>query len=199
MEETTVKSNVEKLELYSDEYPFNLPLRISTFEVEAEYKKFINNCEALVRRSREYKLWRQYLVDVIGVNTCFITQERMEEVTIDIHHHIPSLYTLVSTLVNKCIEENEEFCSFDICQKAIELHFTNRVGYVALLKSMHEKFHNNKLDIPIGLVRGNYQYFLDNYTRYMDEVDLDIIQERLTMNETNVSWTRENYPVAQQG
>ena len=31
-----VKSNVEGLELYSDQYPFRLPLRIRNFENELE-------------------------------------------------------------------------------------------------------------------------------------------------------------------
>ena len=56
-----VKSNVEGLELYSDNYPFRLSLRVRNFENEAEYKKFIKNCEMNIRRSIEYKLWRNYI------------------------------------------------------------------------------------------------------------------------------------------
>ncbi len=47
-------SNIENLELYSDQYPFTLSLRTSNFESEIEYRKFVKNCELLIRRCREY-------------------------------------------------------------------------------------------------------------------------------------------------
>ena len=191
--ETEIKSNVHNMELYSDNYPFRLSLRISNFESESEYVKFIKNCEALVRRSLEYKYWRNYIIDILGIQTCVITNEKMDEVSIDVHHHVPSLYTLVSALVNECIENEKEFCSFDIAQKAIELHFTNKVGYVTLIKSMHEKFHNNYLNIPINLVKGDYQFFIDKYSKYIDDENLDTINERLSINESNCNWSRDNY------
>jgi hypothetical protein len=189
-----VKSNVEKLELYSDDIPFSLSLRIRNFENEADYKKFIRNCEAMLRKSIEYKLWRKYIVDVLGINECMITNEKMSEVTIDVHHHIPSLFTMIKGIINKYIDNEEEFCTFDITEKAIELHYKNKVGYVTILKSLHEKFHNGFLQIPIDLVKGDYNYFLKNYGDHLDEEELDTINDRLVIKETDVSWLRNEYP-----
>jgi len=194
-----IKSNTERLEIYSERHPFSLSLRISNFENEATYKKFIKNCELIVRRSLEYKEWRNYIVDVLQINECMITHERMDEVTIEVHHHVPSLYTLITALVNKCIEENLQFCTFDICQQAIELHFQNRVGYVTLLKSMHEKFHNGKLDVPISYVKGDYTYFVREYSKYLDEAELETLQARLAVNEHNCTWIRNDYQEAAAG
>lgn len=194
--ETEIKSNVSGLELYSDIHPFRLSLRIRNFENEISYKKFIHNCEILIRRCNEYKLWRNYIVDILQINSCMITHESIDQVTIDVHHHIPSLFTLVSALVNKKIEKEEDFCSFDIAQEAIELHFKNKVGYLTLLKSMHEKFHNGYLTIPISFIKGDYNYFIEKYSRYLDEADLDTIQARLAVSETNCSWSKDDYPVA---
>jgi hypothetical protein len=188
-----IDSNIETLEIYSDRHPFSLSLRISNFENEAMYKKFVKNCEMMIRRSIEYKEWRNYIVDVLQINECMITHERMTDVTIEVHHHVPSLYTLVTALVNKHIEQNEEFCTFDICQQAIELHFQNRVGYVTLLKSMHEKFHNGKLDVPINFVKGDFNYFVREYSQFLDEDALETIQARLAINEHNCSWSRDDY------
>lgn len=201
MEETKdvkVQSNVESLELYSDTYPFRLSLRMSNFENESEYKKFIKNCEMMIRRSVEYKLWRNYIVDVLQINECMITHETMEDLTIEVHHHIPSLYTLVSALVNKHIENNQEFCTFDICQQAIELHFKNKIGYTTLIKSMHEKFHNGKLSIPIAFVKGDYNHFMKEYGKYLDEDELDKIESRLAETHSNVTWSKDEYPSLQQ-
>lgn len=191
-----VKSNVKDLELYSDTFPFRLSLRIRNFENEADYKKFVKNAEMLIRRCNEYKLWRNYIIDVLQINTCMITNESVDQVTIEVHHHIPSLYTLVCALVNKKIESEEEFCSFDIAQEAIELHFKNKLGYVTLLKSMHEKFHNGFLTIPVNFVKGDYNHFISEYSKYLDEIDIDKIQARLAVNEHNVSWAKDEYPAA---
>ena len=195
----TVDSNVESLELYSDAFPFRLSLRIRNFENESDYKKFVKNCEMTIRRCVEYKLWRNYIVDVLQINECMITHERMDEVTIEVHHHVPSLFALVSALVNQCIETEKEFCTFDICQEAIELHFKNKIGYVTLLKSIHEKFHNGRLTIPIDFVKGDYTYFIREYSKYLDELDLERIESRLATNETNCTWSRDDYPALAEG
>lgn len=193
-EQIDIKSNVENLELYSDSYPFRLSLRIRNFENEASYKKFVKNCEMLVRRCSEYKLWRDYIVNVLQISNCMITNESMEQVTIEVHHHVPSLYTLVSAIVNKKIETQQEFCTFDIAQESIELHFQNKVGYVTLLKSLHEKFHNGYLDIPITYVKGDYNYFITNYSKFIDDVEIETIQSRLAINENNCLWAKDDYP-----
>lgn len=193
-----VQANVEGLELYSDNYPFRLSLRIGNFENESEYKKFVKNCEMMIRRSVEYKLWRNYIVDVLQINECMITKESMEDLTIEVHHHIPSLYTLVTALVNKHIENNETFCSFDICQESIELHYKNKIGYTTLIKSMHEKFHNGKLSIPIAFVKGDYTYFMKEYSKYLDEDELEKISTRTSSTHSNVTWSKDDYPSLQQ-
>lgn len=196
MESETIKSNVENLELYSDTYPFSLALKVNNFQSESEYKKFIRNCEAGIRRCIEYKLWRNYIIDVLQINECMITHETIADVTIDVHHHVPSLFTMVSALVNRNLDKNVKFCTFDICQEIMELHFQNKLGYVTLLKSMHEKFHNGKLDIPISFVKGDHRHFMKEFSRYLDDTDLETLEARLAMNETNVSWSRDNYPAA---
>ena len=123
----------------------------------------------------------------------------MSEVTIDVHHHVPSLCTWDTALVNKKIETNAKFCTFDICQEAIELHFKNKIGYITLLKSMHEKFHNGRLTIPISFVRGDYKYFVAEFSKYLDEEDLDTIESRMAINETNCTWSKDNYPAFAEG
>lgn len=197
--ENEIKSNVEKLQLYSDNYPFNLSLRIQTFENESEYIKFVKNCEKLVRGCLEYRLWRNYITDVLQIQSCAITEERMDQVGIEIHHHIPSLYVLIKALVNEKLDKEEPFCSFDICTKAIELHFLNKVGFLVMISSIHEKFHNGFLNIPKKLIRGDYVYFLENYSKFLDENDLENIEERLAVSDSNCNWSKDDYPSLKEG
>lgn len=194
-----IKSNSEKNELYSDDYPFNLSLRIRTFENESDYNKFIKSCEKLIRNCLEYKLWRNYITDVLQIQSCSITKERMDECSVEIHHHIPSLFMLVKSLVNQKLENDEEFCSFDICVKAIELHFQNKMGFVVIITSLHEKFHNGFLNIPKSLIRGDYRYYLENYSKYLDEDDLDTLNSRLSITEGNCNWSKDDYPAIREG
>lgn len=196
MADSKIKSNVESLELYSDQYPFSLALRIKNFENESEYKKFIRNCEKLLRSCVEYRQWKNYIIDVLGVNTCMITHERIDEVTIEVHHHLPSLFVLIQTLINKKIETTEDFSSFDIAQEAIELHFKNKIGYVTLVKTIHEKFHNGYLTVPKDIVRGDYDYFLREYSSFIDDEALEVITQRLSIDTSNCTWSRNDYLVA---
>ena len=187
-------SNVENMEIYAPNHPFRLSLRIKKFEDDKQYKSFIKKCEQLIRSSTEYKLWRNYIVDVLQHQNCDITNEVMGEVHVEIHHHVPSLFTTVMALINKHIEEENNFCTFDICQECIELHFKNKIGYCCLIKSMHEKFHNGFLKIPINLIKGDYQYFIDNYIKYLDDESADVIRERVTTNINNSKWNINEYP-----
>lgn len=192
--DTDVCSKVECLELYSESYPFRLPLRIKNFESESEFTKFIRCCERHVRSSLEYRAWKNYIIDVLGIQTCMITNERMDQVTIEVHHHLPSLFVLVKALVNRRLTKEEEFSTFDIALEAIELHFKNKVGYTTLIKSIHEKFHNGFLAIPVDYVKGDFRSFLSEYTEYIDDEDLDVITQRLSIDENNCGWARDSYP-----
>ena len=188
-----IKSNEQELELYSDEYPFRLPLRIKNFENEADFAKFVKNCEKLVRGSVEYKLWKNYIEDVLQIDSCAITNETRQDCTVEVHHHLPSLYTLISALINEKIANDQEFSTFDISLEAIKLHFLNKIGYVTLISSMHEKFHNGLLNIPLRLVHGDYKYFIEKYSKYLDESDLDVINQRLSIEDMTPKWTKEDY------
>jgi hypothetical protein len=192
----TVEANIEHLELYSEAYPLTLPLRVQTFENEAHFNKFVKNCELLVRRSNEYSSWRNYIIEILGLNTCHITDEHISEVTVEVHHHIPSLFSVVAGVINRKLNSHETFCSFEIAMNVIQLHFENRIGYTILIQSMHEKFHNGCLEIPINLVHGDYNYFIQNYGGYLENDELEKINQRLQVTSTTVNWSRNNYPTA---
>ncbi len=187
-------SDVGNLELYTESVPFRLPLRVINFENERAYMLFIKNVERMVRCSLEYKVWRHYIIDILGVNTCAITNENMVEVTIEIHHHLPPLFMIVRTLVNKYIDEEIEFCTFDIATEVIKLHFANRIGYVALISSMHEKLHNGFLDLPLSYIQGDYQWFLDTYGQWIDDADMELINLKLSHDINTITWKRGIYP-----
>lgn len=189
-----IESDLKNLELYNENYPFRLPLRIKNFENEADYKRFAKNCERTIRYSVEYKLWRRYIIDVLGINRCMITEERIDECSLEVHHHIPSLYVVVKTIINKNIEKEEKFSTFDVSLEAIKLHFQNKIGYLVMVGTLHEKLHNGFLEVPISMVKGNYNGFISEYFKYIDDEDLETINYRMSVNNSNCLWSRDNYP-----
>ena len=189
-----IKSDESNSELYSENFPFRLPLRIKSFENETEFIKFAKNCEKLIRSSLEYKDWRTYILDVLQVNTCMVTKERMDEVSVEVHHHVPSLFTLMKAVINKKLELEEAFSTFDICQETIKLLFDNKIGYLVLISSMHEKVHNGYLKIPARLIRGDFNFFIANYAKYLDDSELEVINRRLAVEDADPAWSLNNYP-----
>jgi len=189
-----ITANTSDKILFSPNYAFSLSLRIREFEDDKQFVKFIKNVESLVRKSYEFSLWRQYILEVLKVSKCAITFESKEDVSICIHHHIPSLFLLVKGVIQKYMKEEKEFCTFDIARDVIEIHYQNRLGYVPLTETMHEKFHNGKLDIPINLVQGDYLWCLSNLV--FDTYDLEEINSRLAVQSWTKfpSWWSNHYP-----
>lgn len=192
--DSIILSNIDKLELYSDDYPFTLRLGIESFENEKELFKFTKNCEKIIRLCSEYKEWREYLINILKNNYCFITHEINEEIQIEIHHHPISLFSVVKTIINKKLDINESFCTFDICSDVIKIHFLNKIGYIPLITSMHQKFHSGYLKIPINLVKGDYKLFLNEFNKYIDDCDKEVINERIAINYSDIKWQRGEYP-----
>lgn len=179
--------------LSSDDYPFDLPLRRSDFENDKEIKKFVKSCKFMIRRCPEYKEWIKYIHTVLGVYKCEITGELNNQTTVDIHHHPVSIENIVNAVVMKFLSLEKEFCSFDICSKVIELHFSNKIGYIPLVTSMHDKFHRGYLELPMDLIHGDYQYFIDNYMSFLSDDEIDVINERLSITKKNIDWEQYNW------
>lgn len=178
-EEHTIESNIVNLKL---------SLRIDDFNSEKDLEKFIKACERLVRHSPEYKLWTTYIREVLNMTICHITGESLNETSVDIHHHPFSLFMIVKGLIYKKMGNDEKFCSFDIATETIELHFKMLVPFVPLISSLHEKFHNGFLKIPMEIVYGNCDYLMKEIFPYIDPDEQNIVNERLTINRYNCGW-----------
>ena len=105
-----------------------------------------------------------------------------------------NLFTIVKCIIMDYITKQKSFCTFDICQDVINLHFQNRVGYIPLISTLHEKFHNGFLSVPIDLCYGNFRYILQNYA--IEEDDMNIIAVSLTIKSCDLKeqWIRNYYP-----
>ena len=195
-----ISSDLSMLGLLSNgEQPYSLTLRRKGFDQDKEFIKFVRNVERLVRSSGEYKEWTDYVKDVLGYCNCAVTDEKSSEVTIEIHHHPITLFLIVKSIMITKINKEIEFCTFDIAQEAIELHFTNRLGYIPLVRTLHEKYHGGFLRIPMELVHGDWMYVFNNYN--IEDIDMQLIGElaSVKLEDVKTAWSRNNYPEAING
>jgi hypothetical protein len=189
----TIISNIDTHELASIETPYTLSLRITDINSEKELKRFIRQCEGIIRKSPEYRVWTNYIRDVLGYVSCDLTKENHSQCSCDIHHHPISLYMITKAVILNYIAISKEFCSADIAVKVLELHYENRVGFISIIRSLHEKFHNGFLQLPMQLIHGDYKSFITAYGKYLEEDDLDTINGRLDINFDNCGFGPKYY------
>ncbi len=128
-------------------------------------KKFLNSVKRMVRSSYEYNEWVKFVKFTLGLDTCEFTGENAGEVTIELHHMPISMSNIIKTIFDKHMNvvSTDTVKSTDIVDEVLQLHKQNDIGYVLLCTTLHEKFHNGFLDIPIEYVKGNWQNFMNSY------------------------------------
>jgi hypothetical protein len=185
-EKSKISIQSNNLELSSDATMFTLSLKIKEFQDEKDFLKFVKSCVRIIRVTPEYRLWTDYIKDVLGVYQCAVTEELTSQVTIELHHHPFNMFMINKLVINQYLASGKEFCCLDIVQKVLELHYENKVGYIPLVSTLHEKYHNGFLNLPMELVNGNWKFLLDNYS--LEEDDLKNIQEKISVDKNNCGW-----------
>jgi len=171
----------------------HINMGFSDFPKDRDYKKFVNTTKAIVRRSSEYCEWVKFIKFTVGYNFCQITEESQDDLTVDLHHYPIALEHIVESVLNAKILRGR-VTSLDIAKEVVKLHYDNHVGYVLLISSLHEKFHNGKLSIPLNMVHGDYTYILNNYPVPEEVRDLISKYKKIKNDDINVKWAKDNYP-----
>jgi len=173
-----------------------LSLKRDNFADEKEEKRFIKAVERMVRSSIEYREWLSFVRESLGMTACVFTGETEEETgDVEIHHHPLTLYDIVQAVCDTKILNNQSFSSFDIAYEVIDLHFKLKIGFVPLLGSLHKKFHNGYLEIPIELVQGDYKFLLNNYHIRKNVLDKVLKYESVTLKTIShkIQWKKDQY------
>lgn len=133
------------------------------FSDNKQYVAFIKSCEKTIRGSVEYREWTSYLREACGQTECKVTGETIEDCSIDIHHYPFNLFELVDICIETKMATKEKFSTFDIANEVMSWHFRDIVGYIPLIGSLHEKYHNGLLQIPLWAVSGRWQTILSEF------------------------------------
>lgn len=177
-------------ELSSADIPYTLSLRRKDFDTDKELNMFVKSCERLIRTSPEYRVWTDYVREVLGYHSCEITGELHSHTCVDIHHHPFSLWAIVKSEILRRSSSNQEFCSYDISSAIIQLHYELKVSFCLLIRSLHDKFHNGFLQIPMEIVHGDVQHLLQNNLGFLEDSEAETIMSRLNITRANCGWTK---------
>lgn len=179
--------------LQSEVSEYELKMTRSSIDDEKELNRFIKKCESMIRMSPEYKDWTDYIRDVMEMTSCQLTGEHHDHAKSDIHHHPITLFVIVKAVILKNVASDKEFSSISIMQEVVDLHYKMKIPFVVLIKSLHERFHNGFLNIPIELCIGDVQSFIKDYSCYLDEEDVSPILDKLKINWNNCGYSKFKY------
>jgi len=185
------KSNIYKIntDLLNESEPVctvndtEISFKINSFYSQKHEKAFIGSVKRMIRSSIEYKEWRKFLIKTYEMTRCLFTGESLEECTIEFHHHPISLQNIIISVIDKYMEKELSFSSYDISNAVMIEHFSMHIGVVPMVTTLHEKFHNGFLNIPINFVIGDYNEFLSKYP-IRDEM-YKLVKHYETIKDTN--------------
>ena len=167
--------------LLDTESQYTLSLHRTGFNDDKEYKRFIKNVERLVRGSIEYKEWVSFGKFTLGYDYCLFSLENDQETDdIEIHHHPFTLYDIVDLVAAKKIMNGEKFCTLNVAEEVLKLHYELKIGFVPLSGTLHKKYHNGFLAIPREFILGDYQYLLKNFP--LSDEQREKIQSKLSVS-----------------
>lgn len=134
------------------------------FDVD-HFRYFLKNSEMRFRQSREYKAYKSYLIEYLGIDRCQILGNvTNEDAEIELHHNVLGLFDIALMITLHTINTVGIITSFDLIELLIQEHFQNNVGITFLSKTMHQVFTNDpNAYIPPEMTFGAWWNLLYKY------------------------------------
>lgn len=129
------------------------------------YRDFLKNAERRFRASKEYKAYKAYLIDILGIRQCQVFGNvTVDDADIELHHNILGLFDICVLISSHIINTIGYISTFDLIQLLIMEHRNNRVGVTFLSKTAHQLYTND----PEGYIKpdstyGRWWELLDRY------------------------------------
>lgn len=134
---------------------------------EKDFKKYIDDIERMVRSSKEYRDYIQYLRNYMDMNASafFANVNNIEstKIKIEIHHTPFTLFDITLTVFNKRSRLQEQLDIEMVAKEVAYLHYFLYVGLIPLSKTEHKLVHTQSLFIPLNLVLGKFDQFIEMY------------------------------------
>lgn len=137
------------------------------------YRNFLKNSESRFRASREYKAYKAYLIEYLGINRCQIFGNiTVDDASIELHHNVLGLFDICLLISSHMINTVGVITTFDLIELLIQEHWNNNVGVTFLSKTAHQLYTNDPNGyIPPEMTFGKWWELLSKY-RYGITFDL---------------------------
>ena len=129
------------------------------------FKSFIKSAQRSFRASREYKAYKSYLMDSLGLDRCQILGNvSSEDADIELHHNVLGVYDIAMMITLHMVNTVGSINSMQLVQMLIMEHYQNNVGVTFLSKTAHQLYTNDPNGyIPPSMTFGSWWNLLDKY------------------------------------
>lgn len=173
-------------------------IKVPEFETEVynldddkDYKTYIKDCKATIRRSFEYRQMIKYLRENMGMDKCAFIQGVSNndtfDIKIEIHHYPFTLEDIVEIVLKKRMYYNESLELQMVAKEVMELHYKLLIGLISLSETVHELVHSGKVFVPLDSALGRPDVFLLYYKPFCTTEQLDTFDriEKYSKEKTN--------------
>ena len=147
--------------------PLDLPFyqtKESLMDIDT-FRNFLKNAESRFRASKEYKAYKSYLIESLGIDRCQIFGNiTVEDADIELHHNILGLFDICLLIASHVVNTIGIITTFDLVELLIQEHYSNRVGITFLSKTAHQIYTNDPDGyIPPEMTFGKWWELLSIY------------------------------------
>lgn len=137
------------------------------------FRDFLRNAESAFRASKEYKAYKYYLMECLGITRCQVMGNvSSEDADIELHHNVLGLFDICLLIASHVVNTVGIITTFDLVEMVIQEHWNNRVGVTFLSKTAHQMYTNDPdAYIPPEMTFGRWWELLSIY-RYGITYDL---------------------------
>lgn len=130
------------------------------------YRQFLNSAMTSFRRSRTYKNYKSFLIN-LGLDRCHIHGNiNTEMATIEMHHNIINLMDIALIITEHTLETRGLISTFDLVTMLKQEHVNHRIPLVMLSLTAHQLYHDNDdLFIHPDACIGDWISLLEKYNK----------------------------------
>ena len=154
--------------LHSPNAEYDIPFAMnkeSLMDIDV-FRSFIQNSVTTFRRSREYKAYKNYLMELGLCNSAIHGNISSDMADIEMHHCILNIFDIALMITQHMINTVGCITSFDLVQLLILEHMQNNVPVVMLDETTHEIYHSEfDAYIPPNMIFGKWPQLIANYSR----------------------------------
>lgn len=160
------------------------------------FVRFVKAVEALVRKHKDYKKFKAFIMKELGIDFCQVLSNihHEEDAPVDMHHGpILTLFDYTAIITDYLIcKKDSKITTFYVADKVLQAHFDGLVQVVMLSESAHEAVHTNDLFLSTKQAAyGDLIKFIETYREGMNAQHISKINEYIRRSNEQGSYDND--------